>query len=191
MSALAPTIPRRTAVLIIDVQTGLFRTSPAPFDAAGTIARINETTAKARAAGVPVIFIQHDGDPAEACCAPFTEGWKFHPDLCVQPGDLTLRKQTCDAFQGTPLEPELRARGIATVVLMGYATEFCLDSTLRVAVSKDFRVIVIADAHTTSDCPVLGAEHIREHHNWAWANLLPAGAVTVIKAADVVFPDRG
>ncbi len=182
-----PTTPRRVAVLVIDVQTGLFRATPLPFDAAGTLARINETTAKARAAGLPVIFVQHDGDPAEDCCVPFSEGWRFHPDLCVKPGDVTLRKQTCDAFHGTALESELRRRAINTVVLTGYATEFCVDSTLRVAVSKGFRVIVVADAHTTSDSPVLGAEKIRDHHNWAWANLLPVAAVRVIPAADLAF----
>lgn len=171
---------------MIDVQIGLFCAKPPPFDAAGTIARINETTAKARAAGVPVIFLQHDSDPVEGCCVPFTAGWQLHPDLCVQPRELTLRKQTCDAFHGTALESELRSRGIDTVVLTGYATEFCIDSTLRVAVSKGFQVVVVADAHTTSDSPFLSAQTIREHHNWVWANLLPAGAVSVIPTAELL-----
>lgn len=191
MSEPTSTISRRAAVLVIDVQTGLFRTTPAPFDAAETIARINETTAKARAAGVPVIFLQHDGDPAEGCCVPFTAGWQLHPDLCVQPRELTIRKRTCDAFHGTSLESELRSRGIDTVVLTGYATEFCIDSTLRVAVSKGFHVVVIADAHTTSDSPVLGAKAIRDHHNWAWANLVPATAARVVSVTEVVFQKPG
>ncbi len=46
-----------TALLIIDVQEGLF--TPPPADAAGTVARINQLSERARRAGVPVVVIQH------------------------------------------------------------------------------------------------------------------------------------
>jgi nicotinamidase-related amidase len=183
-----PTVPEHTAVLVIDMQTGLFCTEPAPFEADTVIASINEVTAKARKAGAPVIFIQHDGEPGGDYVVPFTEGWKLHPDLDVQPGDRLIRKTTCDAFYGTSLESELRALGITTLMLMGYATDFCVDSTLRNAVSKDFRVIVVADAHTTSENPILKPDLVRQHHNWAWANCISKRGVTVVKASEVRFP---
>lgn len=183
-----PTIPTQAAVLVIDVQVGLFCAKPPPFEAEAVVARINEVTAKARKAGAPVIFIQHDGEPSEPDLVPFSEGWKLHPNLQVLPGELVIRKTTCDAFYHTTLESELRSRGITTLLLMGFATDFCVDSTLRSAASKDFRVIVVADAHTTSDNPVLKAELVREHHNWAWANCLSKKGVTVLKASDVRFP---
>ena len=145
-------------------------------------------TAKARTAGAPVIFIQHDGEPGGEDVAPFTEGWKLHPDLQVRPEDLVIRKTTCDAFYGTSLEAELRSRGITTLLLMGYATDFCVDATLRSAASKDFEVVVVADAHTASDNPVLKAEAVRQHHNWAWANAITRRGVTVLKAGEVSFP---
>ncbi len=185
-----PNMPDHAAVLVIDVQTGLFRAKPAPFQAEEVVARINSVTAKARRAGAPVIFIQHDGEPGGEDVVPFTVGWKFHPDLDVQPGDILIRKTTCDAFYGTNLERELRSRGISTLVLMGYATDFCMDTTLRSAASKDFKVMVIADAHTTSDNPVLKAELVRKHHNWAWANAITKRGVTVLKASEVRFGSR-
>lgn len=46
-----------SALLIIDVQEGLF--TPPPADAAGTVARINQLSERARRAGVPVVVIQH------------------------------------------------------------------------------------------------------------------------------------
>jgi nicotinamidase-related amidase len=183
-----PCVPTVTAVLVIDVQTGLFSAKPPPLEAEAVIARINEVTAKARQAGAPVIFIQHDGGPNDPDLAPFTDGWKLHPDLHIQPGDVTLRKTTCDAFYGTSLEAELRARGITTLVLMGFATDFCVDTTLRTAASKDFALIVVADAHTTTDNPVLSAEQVRQHHNWAWANCITSKGVTVLKSGEVRFP---
>jgi nicotinamidase-related amidase len=183
-----PSVPEHTAVLVIDVQTGLFCTEPAPFEAEVVVARINAVTEKARRAGAPVIFIQHDGEPGGEDVVPFTEGWKVHPKLEVRPGELVIRKTTCDAFYRTPLEAELRSRGITTVVLTGYATDFCVDATLRSAASKDFGIIVVTDAHTTSDNPVLKAELVRRHHDWAWANAITRRSVRVLKAGELCFP---
>jgi nicotinamidase-related amidase len=182
-----PMIPTQTAVLVIDVQTGLFRAELALFEAEAVVARINAVLAKARQAGALVIFIQHDGEPGGEDIVPFTEGWKLHPKLEIRVGDLVIRKTTCDAFYGTPLEDELRSRAITTLVLTGYATDFCVDATLRSAASKDFSVIVVADAHTTSDNPVLKTELVRRHHNWAWANAITRKGVSVIKASEVRF----
>lgn len=182
-----PIIASQTAVLVIDVQAGLFCGESAAFEAEAVIARINEVTTLARKAGAPVIFIQHDGKPGGEDVVPFTEGWKLDPDLVVRPGDLTIRKTTCDAFYGTALEAELRARGITTLLLTGFATDFCVDATLRSAVSKDFGIIVVADAHTTTDNPILKADLVRQHHNWAWANCISKRGVTVLRAGEVSF----
>ena len=179
--------PDHTAVLVIDVQAGLFGSEPPPLEADAVLARINEITAKARAAGVPAVLIQQDGDPRGDWLVPMSDGWKFHPKLRVEPGDRIIRKTTCDAFYGTQLESELRARRITTLVLTGLATEFCVDATLRNALSKDFAVIVVADAHTTADSPMLKADLIRQHHNWAWAETLSAKKVTVVPAAALSF----
>ncbi|MCX6926994.1 MAG: isochorismatase family protein, partial [Verrucomicrobia bacterium] len=119
---------------------------------------------------------------------PFSEDWKLHSDLEVHPGDLVIRKTTCDAFHGTSLESELKSRGITTVLLMGYATDFCVDATLRSAASKDFGIIVVADAHTTSDNPILKADQVRRHHNWAWENALTTKGVTLLTEAELRFP---
>lgn len=186
--AMKPNVPAHTAVLVIDVQSGLFAGEPAAFEAEAVIARINEVAAMARKAGAPVFVIQHDGEPGSDYLAPFTDGWKLHPSLVARPGDLFIRKTTCDAFYGTSLESELRARGITTLLLTGYATDFCVDTTLRNAVSKEFGIIVVADAHTTSDSPVLKADLVRQHHNWAWANSISRKGVTVLKASELRFP---
>jgi nicotinamidase-related amidase len=186
-----PSVPDHAAVLVIDVQAGLFCTEPAPFEAGAVVARINTVTAKARRAGAPVIFIQHDGEPGGEDVVPSTEGWKLHPDLEVRPGDLVIRKTTCDAFYGTALEAELRSRGIECVLLTGFATDFCVDATLRSAASKDFGVVVVADAHTTTDNPVLKGEAVRRHHNWAWANAITKRGVTVLKAGELRFAKGG
>lgn len=69
--------PAATAVLVIDVQVGVFEMDPAPIDKAGVLARTSQVIAAARAAGASVIFLQHDGDPREKWLMPFTNDWEL------------------------------------------------------------------------------------------------------------------
>jgi nicotinamidase-related amidase len=119
-----------------------------------------------------------------------TPGWQLRPDLQTAPQDRFLRKTTCDAFFQTALETQLRSSGVQNLVIAGYATEFCIDSTVRNASSKGFGVFVAADAHTTNDNPVLKASLIREHHNWAWVHCTAKPPIRVAKAADLRFSAR-
>lgn len=184
-----PITSEQAAVLVIDVQAGLFSQEPPPFDGQRVIARINQVTSVARAARVPVFFIQQDGGP-EDNLVPFTKGWRLHPDLCIEPEDRVLRKTTCDAFYKSNLETELRSRNVGTLIIMGYATDFCIDATVRSGVSKDFHVVVIGDGHTTTDSPELRAEQIRRHHNWAWENCAYSKPIEVVNAGLVAFASR-
>jgi nicotinamidase-related amidase len=179
--------PLHLAVLVIDVQVGLFCTDPPPFDADEVICRINSVTAKARAARVPVIFVQNDGPPAGNWLVPHTQDWQLHPDLVRDPGELVIRKTAGDAFYGTVLEKALRAREIQSLILTGYATDFCIDSTLRNAVSKEFEIFIVSDAHTTNDTPALSASLIRNHFNWVWSDIISPRGIQLISASDLVF----
>ena len=181
-------LPQSTAVVVIDVQNGLFKTNPPPMDADAVLARINGLTERARKAGLPVLFIQQDGDPDGDWLVPFSDGWHLHSELRAEPGERKIRKTTCDAFYKTSLEFELRSHGTTALLLTGYATEFCVDSTLRNAASKDFRVLVASDAHTTNDGPVLSARLVRDHYNWAWANCSSGNGIEVCAAKELVFP---
>jgi nicotinamidase-related amidase len=179
-----------SAVLVIDVQNGLFNGKPPAFEGDQVIARINEVTAKARSAGALVIIFQHEGDPSENWMVPFSDDWKLHPRLHVTAKDLTFRKTTCDAFYETKLETELADQRISRLVLTGFATDFCIDTTLRIALSKGFEVVVIADAHTTTDGPVLRADQIQGHFNWAWQNCSAKSEVQVVPAREIAFSPR-
>jgi nicotinamidase-related amidase len=56
-----------------------------------------------------------------------------------------VRKPRMNPFFGTALESMLRSRDIDTVVVMGVATEFVVESAVRHAADADFRVIVLED----------------------------------------------
>jgi nicotinamidase-related amidase len=177
--------PLGTAILIIDVQVGVFETDPAPLDKEGVLARINQVTGSARGARAPVIFLQHDGDPKEQWLIPFTDAWRLHPALHVERDDYVIRKTACDGFYRTGLEDYLRGQAVKTLAIAGYATDFCVDTTIRSAASREFTVIVVSDAHTTKDRPVLTATQIRAHHQWMWSNLICPEGVALMSAAEV------
>jgi nicotinamidase-related amidase len=69
----------------------------------------------------------------------------------------------------------------------GCATDFCVDTTVRAAASRDYEVVVVADGHTTRDRPHLDAASIIEHHNWMWENLiLPRSQVRVVPTEELL-----
>jgi len=172
-------------LLIIDMQNAWLDKASAPcFDTAGVVERINATAVRVRADGGQVVFIQH----ADADAPVGSPAWQIFPALTVAAADTRIGKTACDAFAGTGLGALLEANGSDTVLLCGFATEFCVDTTLRAATSRGLHVIALSDAHTTSDRPHMTADAIVGHHNWVWANLAcPPGAALAVHRAAQAF----
>ncbi|MBB1488977.1 cysteine hydrolase family protein [Oceanospirillum sediminis] len=150
------------AVLVIDVQSLLFDTTPAPFEGTEVVARINHVTQWAREQSCPVIFIQHE--QADTPIAAGSEGWQLQKDLEVQPEDLIVAKTTPDSFLRTRLQKVLQELEINELIVCGYASEFCIDSTVRRAAGLGYNITLVADAHTTHDKEHMSGEAIRKHH---------------------------
>jgi len=67
-------------------------------------------------------------------------------DLAPQPGDLVITKTRYSGFAGTPLDSQLRVRGIQYLFFTGIATNVCVESTLRDAYFHDYWPILVSDA---------------------------------------------
>lgn len=163
----------KTALLIIDVQSVLFDTIPAPFEAKEVIARINQLSAWARNKAMPVIFIQH-----EAPNSPMEFGsvdWQLQSDLVRVEGDLFVRKTTPNSFLRTNLKELLDVQNIEHLIICGYASEFCVDTTTRQAAAFGYSIDLVKDAHTTQDKAHASAQFIREHHNQTLSNIKSFG----------------
>jgi nicotinamidase-related amidase len=173
----------KQALLIVDVQAGLFSTPR--FDAENLIVRLNGIAGRLRERGAPVIFVQHsgpEGDPLH----PSQPGHALHQDLVIEDGDVRIAKESCDAFLNTTLASQLAARGVNEVIVTGFATEFCVDTTIRSALAHGFRTVVPEDGHTTADRAHLCADKVIEHHNETWRWLIsPAGPAHMVHCADV------
>jgi nicotinamidase-related amidase len=172
-------------LLVIDMQNAWLDDPAKPcFDTAGVVQRINHAAACVRADGGRVVFVQHANEEAVLG----TEAWKIIPTLKVCPEDATVDKCACDSFADTSLAQELAVNGSDPLYICGFATEFCHDSTVRAAASRGLNVVVLSDAHTTSNRAHLGAEAIIAHHNWVWSNLaLPANSTLAVKTTAEAF----
>jgi nicotinamidase-related amidase len=175
--------PVRQALLVIDVQCALFDPAPRPDDAEAVLQKINALASRARTAGVPVVFIQHEDD---ASLVFGSQGWALARHLHVHASDYTVRKTTPDSFLNTPLGDVLAQHGVTQLVVAGYASEFCVDTTVRRAAALGFGVVIAADAHTTHDKPHASAAQIRAHHNATLCDITSFGPkIVAVPSADI------
>lgn len=177
---------KETALIIIDVQVGIIEGFRA-YRGREVLAQINNLLSKARALNMPIIYVQHDGEPGHPLEVGIS-GWEIHPDIKPHDEDLIIRKRASDSFFETTLQRELEARGIKHLIVSGCMTEYCVDTTSRRAISMGYDVTLVSDAHTTVDNELLTAAQIIAHHN-ALLNGFDAGShlITVKPAEDVVF----
>ena len=74
----------------------------------------------------------------------------------------------------------LRARAIDRLIITGWATDYCVDTTVRSALARGYPTVVPSDGHTAANRPHLPAEKIIEHHNAIWADFIAPGGPAVV-----------
>ena len=182
------------ALLIIDVQNAILKDKGTPMrqlmlDAAleAVVAKLRDLQDKARASGVPVVVVQHDG-PEGHRLELGTAGWEVRPELASLPGEALVRKRSSDSFHETDLGTRLEELGISHLVVGGCMTQFCVDTTVRRAVSLGYDVTLVADGHTTADSANLTHVDIIAHHNETLDGFGAGDAVIAVRpAADISF----
>jgi nicotinamidase-related amidase len=90
------------------------------------------------------------------------------------------------AFVGTSLQETLVRIAPDRVLVAGWATDSCVDSTIRSAISNDYHVVVVSDAHTVSDRPHLDAATVIRHHHWVWSDLITNRSVRIVTAGHLI-----
>ena len=175
---------KKCAVLVIDVQRGLCQGAEAAFDADGVIDRINLVTSKARRANLPVVLIQHESNGGSLQHG--TDGWQLAEKLVVQPTDTLLRKTATDSFHKTDLHSILQQFGVESLVICGFQSDFCVDTTTRRALALGYPVTLVSDGHSTVDNELLSAAIISQHHNITLANITSFGPRATPRTASQV-----
>ena len=141
------TTPRR-ALLVIDVQneyfTGQLPIEYPPVDI--SLPNITAAMQAARAAGVPVIVVQHDAPPGSPVFAKGSASWQLHPQVAAIEADHHIHKTMGSAFADTGLRAWLAGKDIDTLTIVGYMTHNCDAATIYQASHDGLQVEFLADA---------------------------------------------
>jgi nicotinamidase-related amidase len=154
-----------SALVVVDVQQGMF--ARPLYQGDEILSRIVVLLKRARNNGSPIIHIRHAGR-AGGALEKGSAGWVHHPMVAPVAGEAIIDKDRSSAFHHTCLHERLIEMGVQRLVLCGMQTEMCVESTCRGAVALDYRVSLVADAHTTYDTAIISAEQIIAHHNRIW-----------------------
>lgn len=140
----------KRALLVIDVQNEYFTGKLPVSYPKGSLANVLKAMDAAQRYSVPVIVVQHTATAPDS--PVFRKGsheWELLPDVAKRHFDLMVEKNLPGSFTGTDLEKQLRERNIDTVVISGYMTQMCCDTTARQAFHLGFAVEFLSDATGT------------------------------------------
>lgn len=178
----------RTALIVIDVQTGVVARA---WERDAVVRNISDLVTRARAAGAPVVWVQHEDGDLKAG----TDPWRIVSELVPAEGEPVIAKRYPDAFEETGLEAALAEAGVGSVVICGAQTDFCIRSGLHGALVRGYDTLLVSDAHTTEDLSNWGApppEQVIRHTNLYWRGQTAPGRVAgVAKSEDVRFAPDG
>jgi nicotinamidase-related amidase len=178
--------PKKTALVLIDLQNAVVGMNTAPYTAAQVVANSKKLAEAFRAAGAPVVYVRVDINdflklPVDQ---PHNMGDKpipavaseIAPSADFQPGDILLTKRHWGAFAGTDLEQQLKARGVDTVVLTGISTNVGVESTARQGTGLGFAFVLVEDACSGQDA---------EEHRFAFERTFPR--LALVRVTDEVI----
>jgi len=180
------TLPDRpnTALVVIDVQNGVVADA---WQRDAVVANIRALVDRARAEGVPVVWVQHSDEQLEKG----SEAWEYVPELARQEPEPLVHKTFGDSFENTDLELVLAEARVGRLVVAGAQTDACIRSTIHGALTRGYDVTLVGDAHTTEDQSAWGApppEMVIAHTNLYWRfQDAPGRTAGVAATKDVAF----
>jgi nicotinamidase-related amidase len=149
-----------TALIVIDVQIGLFKRQTSIYKEQELLENINKLEIHARSINIPIIYIQHAND---STLVEGSDEWQLHPQLYKRDYDLLIQKRHPNTFKETNFQKELQERNISQLVIVGTLTDNCVSATCIGAIKLGYKVILATDAHSTFSDPA--SDIIEEWHD--------------------------
>ena len=173
------------ALLFIDVQREYF-THASPLwipDGPRVLEQLEGLLGEARELGVGVVHVRHEEDASAEVFAAGTPAVETMDEVAPLPGEPVVVKHLPGAFDGTSLDGVLAELGARTVVVAGFMTHMCCDTTAREAQARGFEVVFLTDGTATRDLAGLGGKTIP--HEVVHETTLAAQADGFSRLADV------
>lgn len=140
----------KRALLVIDVQEEYFTGALPVTYPANSFSNILAAVDTASEHRVPVILIRHEAtQPRATAFARNSRGWAIREELLAKDHLCIVDKKMPGSFTGTGLEEILKNLDVDTLVICGYMTQMCCDTTARQAVHLGFAVEFLSDATGT------------------------------------------
>lgn len=159
-----------SALLVVDVQNGVVEGA---YKRDEVITNIESAVARARAAGVPVVWVQHSDEELIID----STAWQIVSELIPLDGEPKVRKTFRSSFEATNLEEILSGLDVGHLFVCGAQTNNCIRHTSQDALAKGYNVTLIADAHTTTGYEwgghVVSAQAVVEEQNDNFNEQLP------------------
>ncbi|MEM7194572.1 MAG: isochorismatase family protein [Pseudomonadota bacterium] len=147
---------KSTALLLIDVQAGVNVLQ----HWGGKTGRRNNPDAESkmlsllnqfREQELPTVFTRHDSREADSPLKFSLKTGQQINGFEIQDSDIVITKDVNSGFVGTNLEIELRRLNISRLVVVGFFTNFCVETTVRMAGNLGFDVYLVEDACATTN----------------------------------------
>jgi nicotinamidase-related amidase len=141
-----------SALVMIDLQNTYTQGVMALENVEPAIAEAARLLERARAAGTTIVHVQHEagaGTPYDTNA----EIGAIVDAVAPQAGEHRIVKNLPSSFVGTDLEDHLRGAGVTNLVLAGFMTHMCVNSTARSAFNLGFAPTVVAGATATRALP--------------------------------------
>ena len=163
---LAPAPLKDSALIIIDAQV-TYTEGPLKLDGIEkALKNCQAVLERARKAKIPIFHIQHDAGPGSAYDVKGRSG-SICDEVKPKAGEAIIVKNYPNSFEKTDLEAKLKAKGAKNLILVGFMTHCCINSTARCAFNMGYNsVTVIGDCTATRDLPNPMA--------WAAGKVIPA-----------------
>lgn len=136
------------AFLVVDLQRGVLA-DDGTWDPAGVVSRVAGLVDRARAADVPVVWVQHNSGELQAGQDP----WLLAEGLEPAGEEPVVQKRYGDSFEDTDLADVLAGLGVEHLVVAGAQTDACIRSTIHGAATRGYDVTLVSDCHTTGQLP--------------------------------------
>lgn len=147
-----PAALAQSALVIVDAQNTYLRGNMRLQDVDAALQAVASVLRTAREHGVPVFHVQHDGGPGSDYDIRDTIGAIADAVAPIE-GEAVIVKKLPNSFVGTDLQAQLQASGRTHLVVVGFMTHMCINSTARGAFNLGWPVTVVASATATRDLP--------------------------------------
>ncbi|WP_099204826.1 cysteine hydrolase family protein [Scatolibacter rhodanostii] len=155
-------------LLLVDMQTALVEAKP--YNKTAVISNISGLLQACREKKIPIIYVQHDGGIGDELESG-TAGWAIYEELAPLAEEKVIEKQYNSAFRETELKEYLQKNKMQSLILCGMQSEYCVDTTCKVAFEYEYDITIPQGTTTTFDSAFASGKQLSEYYeNKIWRN---------------------